>query len=156
MDDQESWCFVVQTALLQQGYLTEAFTDPWQFLQVAEQFDLAIIDYSLPPPRHRLELDGCALIQRVKTQVARPPLMILISSYFPVEDLNNLKTFCSEADWILQRPMEIQALLRPIEALFAQRNKPRSKQTWDKDIASLERSFQAASVEATELSWDNR
>jgi DNA-binding response OmpR family regulator len=126
VDDNESWCFALEIALGQQGYDTAIFSDPWQFLQRADQFDVAIVDYSIPAPRYQLELDGISLIRQVKEQFARPPLLLLISSYFPNDESELLQSFCEEADLVLSRPRQIRELLHPVQKLLAQRSGYRS------------------------------
>lgn len=120
VDDNESWCFILQRALQQQGYETKTFSDPWRFLQQATQFHLAIVDYCLHTPQYQRSLDGVELICRIKTQSSSAPLMVLTSSYFPDESPEALQSFCPEADLVLPRPLQIQTLLHPIQRLFDQ------------------------------------
>ncbi|WP_088891656.1 response regulator [Leptolyngbya ohadii] len=118
VDDNESWCFILQQALQQQGYETKTFSDPWRFLQQATQFHLAIVDYCLHTPQYQRSLDGVELIRQLKAQSSFVPVTVLISAYFPDESPEVLQPFCPEADLVLSRPLQVQALLHPIQKLF--------------------------------------
>ena len=126
VDDNDGWCFALEIALHRRGYETKAFTDPWQFLQCADQFDVAIVDFCIPAPRYQIELDGVSLIRQVKEKFVHPPLLLLISSYFPEDAGETLGALCEEADRIMPRPSGIDQLLDPVEKLLAQRSASRS------------------------------
>lgn len=124
VDDNESWCFVLAVQLQQQGYIVSTFTDSNTFLREAEQFDLALVDFSMPPRRYQSETDGPEVINKVKQRFERPPLLILISSYFTEDILGQVLDIYPEADAVLSKQVESQELLNQIEQLLATRNRP--------------------------------
>jgi CheY-like chemotaxis protein len=122
VDDNESWSFVAALRLRQQGYEVSTFTDPYTFLRQAEQFDLALIDFSLPPRRYEIEIDGPSVIERVKQRLTHPPLLVLISSYFTEDILQQASDICPEADAVLSKQIDSNSLIKKVEQLLATRN----------------------------------
>ena len=118
VDDNETWCFVLATVLGQEGHTVDIFTNTQNFLQQADHFDLAILDFSIPARPYEPELDGLAVTRQLKTDLANPPLVILISSFF-TDDLLEINDFCPLADRVLSKQIGIKALLRHVEQLLA-------------------------------------
>jgi CheY-like chemotaxis protein len=123
VDDNESWCFILAFRLRQQGYAVSTFTNSNSFLSQAEQFDLAIVDFSMPSPRYRMNLDGPELIQQVKQQLSFPPLFILISGFFTQDILHQSVNLCPQADAVLSKEVDAEALVEKIVELLSQRRK---------------------------------
>lgn len=121
VDDNETWSFVAALRLRQQRYEVSTFADPHAFLRQAEQFDLALIDFSLPPRRYEIEIDGPGLIARVKQRFANPPLLVLISSYFTEDILQQATDICAEADAVLSKQTDSTSLIQQVEQLLATR-----------------------------------
>lgn len=127
IDDDASWCFVVATRLQQHGYTVETFTDPNTFLQEAENFDLALIDFSMPSRRYQVNIDGPDLIHTLKQRLQQPPLLVLISAYFTDDLLQYASELCPEADACLGKTMDSTRMLQQIEQLLKTR-KPLNRQ----------------------------
>lgn len=127
VDDNETWCFVLALRLQQQGYIVSTFTTAQAFVRQAAQFDLALVDFSLPAPRYQRGMDGPELIAQVKYQLDNPPLLVLISSFFTKELLNNAADICPEADAVLSKPMEATEICSQIQQLLAHRTQSRHK-----------------------------
>ncbi|MBL1179407.1 response regulator [Pantanalinema sp. GBBB05] len=124
LDDNESWSFVAALRLRQHGFEVSTFTDPHTFLRQAEQFDLALVDFSLPPRRYEIEIDGPNVISRVKQRLVNPPLLILISSYFTEDILQQGADISPEADAVLSKQIDSSSLIEQIEQLLATKNSP--------------------------------
>ena len=121
VDDNASWCFVLETLLQQHGYVVSTFTDTSTFLRAAHQFDLVLIDFSMPPRRYQMETDGPDIIRKVRQRLSHPPLMVLISSYFTDDclDPNSVVEWQADACWSKQIPSA--KLLQQIEELIQTR-----------------------------------
>lgn len=121
VDDNETWCFVLALRLQQQGYSVATFMDGPTFLRETDPFDLVLVDFSMPAPRYRPSLDGPELICRIKHQMDQPPLLILISSFFTEDLLQQATDLCPEADLVLSKQTESTILINQIEQLLASR-----------------------------------
>jgi CheY-like chemotaxis protein len=121
VDDNESWCFVLATRLKQHGYCVSTFTDTDLFLREAKQFDLALIDFSMPPRRYQVDTDGPDIIRKLKQRLDHPPLVILISSFFTEDILNQVADLGLQADAYLSKTVDSTQLLQQIEDLLATR-----------------------------------
>lgn len=126
VDDNESWCFILAFRLRQQGYTVSTFTYSNSFLPEADQFDLAIVDFSMPSPRYRVSLDGPELIQHVTQQLSSPPLFILISGFFTQDILQQSPNLCPQADAILSKDVDVETLMKTITELLSQRRKEKA------------------------------
>jgi len=118
VDDNETWCFVLALRLQQQGYAVSTYTSGHAFLQEADGFDLVLVDFSMPTPSYQMEMDGPELICQVRQNLADPPLLVLISSYFTKDVLGQAAQACPEADAILSKQTGTQELLTQIEHLL--------------------------------------
>jgi CheY-like chemotaxis protein len=121
VDDNETWCFVLALRLQQQGYTVSTFTDVQAFLREVTQFDLVLVDFSIPTPRYQRSMDGPELIYQVKHQLNNPPLLILISSFFTQDLLKEATDICPEADAILSKQLETTEILSHIHQLLSDR-----------------------------------
>lgn len=123
IDDNESWCFVLALQLQQKGHQVSTFTDAQAFLREADQFDLALVDFSMPAPLYQRGIDGPELICKVKQDLDQPPILVLISSFFLEDLLQRTEDICPEADAVLSKQMEVNELLAQIEQLIDRRNR---------------------------------
>ncbi|HEY9627450.1 MAG TPA: response regulator [Coleofasciculaceae cyanobacterium] len=121
VDDNETWCFVLALRLEQQGYRVSTFTNTQAFLSEVAQFDLVLVDFSIPTPRYQPDMDGPEVICRVKHQLDNPPLLVLISSFFTKDLLKDVTNVCPEADIILSKQLETAEILFQIQKLLAGR-----------------------------------
>lgn len=111
VDDNPTWCLGLQIALSQQGFRVTTFRDAHSFLSNAGQFQIGLIDYSLPIRRGQPEMDGAALIRSIKTQLDRPPALILISAYFTPELLKQANPLCPDADACMSKSSGLQEII---------------------------------------------
>jgi CheY-like chemotaxis protein len=121
VDDNEAWCFVVAHLFEQHGYAVSTFTEPSSFLREAEQFDIVLVDFSIPPRRYQKEMDGPDLIQHLKETLAKPPLTVLISAFFTEDILPDARSICPQADGYLSKGMGLQEILQQVEQIVATR-----------------------------------
>jgi CheY-like chemotaxis protein len=121
IDDNEAWGFVLALRLQQLGYVTSAFTQVQDFLPQMDQFDLVLVDFSLPAPAYQCSMDGPELICWVHQQLETPPLLVLISSFFTPDFLNQAADLCPEADAVLSKQTDTSELFAQIQQLLARR-----------------------------------
>jgi CheY-like chemotaxis protein len=121
VDDNQSWCYVLELRLQQEGYAVSSFTNVQDFLREAEQFDLALIDFSIPAPPYQKGMDGPELIRQLR-RFRHSPLLVLISSFFTKDVLNDVTSICPEADAILSKQTDTQQLFSQIRQLLARRS----------------------------------
>lgn len=119
VDDNEAWRLAIAYLLHQQGYAVATFADPNTFLKDAKHFDLALIDFSMPPRRHQKEIDGCELIRQIKNTVEKPPILVLISAFFTDDVLPHVCDLCHEADACLGKSTSSKMLLHHIQQLLS-------------------------------------
>lgn len=138
VDDNEAWCFVVANLFQQHGYHVSTFTDAASFLRRADKFDIALIDFSIPPRRYQKEADGPEIIHSVKERLPNPPLMILISAYFTEDILPDATDICPEADALLTKDVGLEKILQCVKELLATRSKAPVNQLYP-SMSSLRR-----------------
>lgn len=136
VDDNEAWSFALAYVLEQHGFAVTFFSDPSRFLRAADQFDLALIDFSIVPRRYQRDMNGAQVICEVIDQIESPPLLVLISAFFIEGDL--VETICPSADACLSKSIGIQGLITEVERLISERRKAA--------YASVESSFQLQAV----------
>ncbi len=115
MDDNETWCFVLSSFLQQNGFAVETFSYAPAFLNVAEKFDLALIDFCITAPAYQSEIDGSELIERVKARLEKRPILILVSGFFTPDLLEESQEICSHADACLSKSLGAAGLLAAIQ-----------------------------------------
>jgi CheY-like chemotaxis protein len=121
VDDNEAWCFVIANLLSQHGYDVSTFTDVSRFMQEASRFDLALIDFSIPPKRYQPDLNGSEVIRRLKQQLEKPPLFVLVSAFFIEDILKQASELFPQADAYLSKGVESKELVQQIEKLLVTR-----------------------------------
>lgn len=119
VDDNEAWGFTLSLFLRQHNYAVSAFSDPESFLKRAQEFDLVLVDFSIPSRRYQREIDGPGLISKLKRQLEYPPLFVLISAYFTEEILQYPGDICPEADVCLSKSAGLNEILQCVNQLFA-------------------------------------
>jgi CheY-like chemotaxis protein len=118
VDDNEAWCFTLGFFLRQHRFSVSSFNAPDVFLKQAHNFDLALVDFSIPVRRFQREVDGPSLIARIKHELDNPPLLVLISAYFTKEVLNQPHDICPEADAYLSKSCGLEEILQCVEQLL--------------------------------------
>jgi CheY-like chemotaxis protein len=120
IDDNETWCFVIQRCLKQKNYSVSTFHSANDFLAAPHNFDLALIDFSMPSRRYQQSIDGAELITHLRHTLQHPPILVLISAYFTEECLQESGILCADADACLSKSMPLEKILSAIEKLLQQ------------------------------------
>lgn len=115
VDDNELWCLVLETSLRHQGFMVSTFTDAHSFLEVADQFDLALVDFSMPTRPFQKELDGSRVIAELKSRLEKPPTLILTSAYFTDQVLPLAHEICPEADVCLSKSTCLEEIIETVK-----------------------------------------
>ncbi|HEY9750989.1 MAG TPA: hypothetical protein V6C63_20065, partial [Allocoleopsis sp.] len=61
LDDDEKWGFALQR-FFRHEFEVFTYVDVYSFLSKAHEFDLAIVDFSIPAARFEKNINGCELI----------------------------------------------------------------------------------------------
>lgn len=122
VDDNEAWCYVLQTVLSQHNYDVLTFTDAYEFLNVAHRFDLALIDFSMPTRPFRKELDGSQVIKQLKHRLKTPPILVMCSSFFTEETLDVARHLCPEADAYLSKSTNLTKIVEFVQVMTTHEN----------------------------------
>jgi CheY-like chemotaxis protein len=119
VDDNETWCFVLGHLLQQHGYNVTTFTDVDAFLRDVNRFDLALIDFSMPPRSYQTHTDGPDVIRKVRQRFSNPPLLVLVSAYFTEDLVKQAADIFPQADAYLSKDTDSRKLVTRIKQLLA-------------------------------------
>ncbi|MBD2113719.1 MULTISPECIES: response regulator [Cyanophyceae] len=122
IDDNEAWGFALACSLEQVGFKAKAFQDPFQFIPVAHQFDLALVDFCLPGRSYQRALDGAELICKLKSELGQPPLLVLMSAFFTNDMLCSAEGICPSADAVLSKGAGLKSILESVDQILATRS----------------------------------
>jgi CheY-like chemotaxis protein len=118
VDDNEAWLFTLENFLQQQGFAVTTFSDAHSFMKVADQFDIALVDFSMPSPHYQKEVNGPELISQLKQSLTRAPFLILVSAYFTDEILEYAKELCPHADAYLSKGIGLKGIVQRMQQLL--------------------------------------
>ncbi len=117
VDDDEYWCLAVQS-FFRRDFEVSIFKVADRFLSKASQYDLAIIDFSIPPDRYETSLNGSELIRHIKQTLQDPPLLVLASGFISKNDSKIGSQICPEADDFIAKDAGIDAILQLVKTLL--------------------------------------
>lgn len=120
LDDDEQWGFVIQR-FFRNEFEVSIYVDVYSFLPKAHEYDLAIVDFSLPPAKFEKNMNGCELICQLKNKLPHPPLLVLATGFLSQHDLGTGHAICPEADGFLVKDIGLEAILRQIKQLLSAR-----------------------------------
>lgn len=80
LDDDEQWSLAVKR-YFRNHYEVTTFKRRFNFLQAVGQFDLVIIDFSIPPANFETDIDGCGIIAHLKQTLKNPPILVMASGF---------------------------------------------------------------------------
>jgi CheY-like chemotaxis protein len=126
VDDNETWCYVLQLVLDRHGFAASTFTDANQFLTVAQHFDLALIDFSMPTRPFQRELDGNEVITYLKQQLSNPPILVLTSAFFGIDTLDIAHQICPIADAYISKGDGMPSIVEFVKAMESNGAKQRA------------------------------
>jgi CheY-like chemotaxis protein len=120
VDDDPNWCYAVQR-FFRKDFEVCTFTKVCYFLPHSIEYDLVLVDYSIPPAVYEDEIEGCDLIHHLKSTLSNPPLLVLSSAFIGQSDSDLGKKICPEADAFFAKDAGLEALLQETKQLLASR-----------------------------------
>jgi len=119
LDDDENWCFAV-ARFFRNDFDVDTFTDTQSFLAASlESYDVVIIDFAISPTlRYERQVSGIDLIDQLKQQLKKPPIMILTSAFISKNDSSIYQELISAADKLLPKDSGLDTILETVKALL--------------------------------------
>lgn len=125
LDDDEQWSLSVKR-YFRNHYEVTTFKRRFNFLQAVGQFDLVIIDFSIPPANFETDIDGCGIIAHLKQTLKNPPILVMASGFISKNSPELGYEICPEADDFFAKDEGLEAILQRTQQLLANRvMKPR-------------------------------
>ncbi|MBW4491317.1 MAG: response regulator [Trichocoleus desertorum ATA4-8-CV12] len=118
LDDDPQWGFAIQR-FFRNEFAVSTYVDVYSFLSKAHEYDLAIVDFSIPPARFERNMNGCELICQLKNNLLHPPILILATGFLSQQDIGAGRALCPEADGFLVKDMGLDAILQQSKQLLA-------------------------------------
>ena len=118
VDDDIHWCRVIER-FFRNEYEIYTFPTVSAFLKQLFDYDLVIVDYSIPPVNYEENIDSCELVHHLKTNLKYPPLIVLISGYVSKNDSDLGRRICPEADAFFTKDAGLEELSQQIKHLLA-------------------------------------
>lgn len=116
VDDDIHWCFAVER-FFKNKFEIYRFPTASEFLKQSFDFDLVIVDYSIPYLSDETYIESIELIRYLKS-LRYPPLIILASGYVSKHDSALGKTICPEADAFFAKGSGLDELAYTIKQLL--------------------------------------
>ena len=117
LDDDENWCLIVER-FLRKDFEVHTYKTVFTFLQEIEDYDLLIIDFSLPPALYEKGMDGCEIINHIKNNFINPPLLVLATGFISANELEYGREICPEADAFLAKDAGLDIILNEVKRLL--------------------------------------
>ncbi|GAB4197336.1 MAG: hypothetical protein Fur006_45780 [Coleofasciculaceae cyanobacterium] len=116
VDDDRHWCHAIDR-FLKNEFEVYTFPTTADFLKQSFDFDLVLVDYSIPHLDSEDYMDSRELIRYLKS-LRYPPIVVLVSGYVSKNNTDLGKTICPEADAFLAKDAGLDELLRTIKELL--------------------------------------
>lgn len=107
VDDDPAWCRLI-AEYFKDDFEISTFSAPQAFEEQVEHFDLALIDYYMPP------LNGYGVIRSLRQHHQQCPLLILVSGTVDMER----NRFFPEADSFLVKDIGPERLLQRVKEML--------------------------------------
>lgn len=122
VDDNQEFCLVMQY-FLENYFEMFTFADIGSFFETIElaQYDLVLIDYTIPPYLNQKIENGCELIRYLKKILTAPPILVLLTGWLSKYDLEEGLKICPEADSFLAKDTDLIEILNQINRLIGNR-----------------------------------
>jgi CheY-like chemotaxis protein len=117
VDDDKHWCFALER-FLRGEFEVYSFPTASDFLKQSFDFDLVIVDYSIPHMDYEEYVESSELIRYLKN-LRYPPLVILVSGYVSKNDSALGRNICPEADAFCAKDAGLDELSAKIKDLLA-------------------------------------
>ncbi|MBW4488088.1 MAG: response regulator [Trichocoleus desertorum ATA4-8-CV12] len=121
LDDDEHWCFSVQR-FLRGSFEVSAFHSISELIPKVSQYDLVIVDFSIPPTQYQENIDGCEIIQRIKQGLSHPPILVLATAFISKNSLELGRQLCPEADFFIAKDAGLEFILTTVKQLLRTQN----------------------------------
>lgn len=116
VDDDIHWCFTIER-FFKNKFEIYRFPTASEFIQQSFDFDLVIVDYSIPHVTNETYIESLELIRYLKN-LRYPPLIILASGYVSKNDSALGKTICPEIDAFFAKDAGLDELAYTIKQLL--------------------------------------
>jgi CheY-like chemotaxis protein len=117
VDDDKHWCFALER-FFRGEFEVYSFPTASDFLKQSFDFDLVIVDYSIPHMDYEEYVESSELIRYLKN-LRYPPLVILVSGYVSKNDSALGRKICPEADAFCAKDAGLDELYAKIKDLLA-------------------------------------
>lgn len=116
IDDDIHWCFTIERFFRKEF---EVFTFPnvADFLKQSFDFDIVLVDYSIPTLNYEEHIESRDLVCYLKN-LPYPPWVILVSGYVSKNNLALGKQICPEADTFFAKDAGLDQLSQTIKSLM--------------------------------------
>lgn len=125
LDDDEHWCFAVQR-FFRSTFEVSIFHAANDLMPKASQYDLIIVDFSIPPTQYQENIDGCGIIQRVKRELSHPPILVLATAFISKNSVRLGQQLCPEADFFIAKDAGLEFILTTVQQLLSTQKAPTS------------------------------
>lgn len=115
IDDDIHWCFTIERFFRKEF---EVFTFPniADFLKQSFDFDIVLVDYSIPTLNYEDHIESRDLVRYLKN-LRYPPLVVFVSGYVSKNNLALGKQICPEADAFFAKDAGLDELLKKVKQL---------------------------------------
>lgn len=107
LDDDQAWCRLIEE-YFRDDFDVMAFTTPTDFIEQAHHYDLALIDYYLPP------INGYGVICNLRRHQRHCPILVLVSGTVDMEK----DRFFPEADSFLVKDIGPERILKRVKEML--------------------------------------
>ncbi|MBD2042189.1 response regulator [Microcoleus sp. FACHB-672] len=121
LDDDEYWCLAIQR-YFRKEFEVSIFLEVENFLNKASQFDLAIVDFSIPRAKFEPKISGSEIICHLKKTLENPPILVLASGFISQNDREAGQKLCPQADDFLAKDAGLDQILIQIKELMKVKN----------------------------------
>ena len=116
IDDDKYWCHALER-FFKNEFEVYTFPTTSDFLQQSFDFDLVLIDFSIPPVDNEEYIDSREVIRYLKS-LRYSPVVVLVSGYVSKNDSALGKTISPEADAFFAKDAGLDELLRKLKDLL--------------------------------------
>lgn len=117
LDDDEYWCLAIQR-YFRKEFDVSIFLDVENFLSKASEFDLAIVDFSIPRARFEPKVSGSEIITHLKKTLKNPPILVLASGFISQSDREAGQQLCLQADDFFAKDAGLDQILMQVQELI--------------------------------------
>ncbi len=117
LDDDNYWGIALQR-FFKKDFEVSIFTEVDRFLRKASQYELAIVDFSIPSARYETNMTGSEVIRHLKESLADPPLLVLMSGFISKNDIEAGQLICPQADAFLAKDLGMDKILVEVKQLL--------------------------------------